>query len=129
MAFVVPNFNLLCKIGTSATAGFPATLPPFSIRLASQMCALVFGHRVNVFASGGTAAQGYPVMGMSLLLPVGTDVRGSESGTGILDVVECPVGTGRWYQVIQVDDIGKGYANEHRSAAILALPVWVPPYP
>lgn len=66
---------------------------------------------------------------MSLLLPLQTDIRGLQD-TVSQDMVEVPAGSGRWYSVQIVDDIGKGYANEHRSASIFALPGgWTAPYP
>jgi len=68
-------------------------------------------------------------MAMSLLLPPLADVRGPQDSVSA-DMVEVPAGSGRWYFVVGVDDIGKGFANEHRSAAIFALASsWVAPYP
>jgi len=130
MAFVVPNFNLLCNVGTSGDAAYPPTAFAFSLRDADVPCALVYGRRVNVSASGGTGTQGFPIETMNLLLPIGQDIRGPQDSTGLLDAVEVPAGSGRFYVVIFVDDIGKGYANEHRTAGIAALPLsWVAPYP
>jgi len=57
---------------------------------------------------------------MSLLLPIATDIRFRDSALGQeADAVECPAGTGRFYIVIFVDDVGKGFANEHRQALML----------
>jgi len=53
----------------------------------------------------------------NLLLPAGTDIRDPYCG-GVGDLVEVPEGTGRWYVVILVDDVGKGFDNEYRLAAI-----------
>lgn len=129
MAFVVPNFNLLCNIGASLAPGWPPSQLGVGLRLVNQACALVYGHRNNVASTGGTGSVGVPLMCMSLLLPAGTDVRGLQDSGGMPDVVECPAGTGRWYGVAWVDDIGKGYPNEHRTAMIQALQgVWVAPY-
>jgi hypothetical protein len=66
---------------------------------------------------------------MNLLLPPFIDVRGPQD-TVSFDMVEVPEGTGRWYQVTGVDDIGKGFDNEHRTASIYALVRgWTAPYP
>jgi hypothetical protein len=66
---------------------------------------------------------------MNLLLPPAVDVRGPQD-TVSFDMVEVPAGSGRWYSVVGVDDIGKGFSNEHRTAAIFALAgSWVAPYP
>lgn len=79
---------------------------------------LAWGRRVQLSATGGTTTIGVIVYLMSLLLPAGTDVRGVKSGYAG-DNVECPAGSGRFYKVMFVDDIGKGFPNEHRSAQLL----------
>jgi hypothetical protein len=46
--------------------------------------------------------------------------------------VEVPAGSGRYYEVVQVDDAGKGFPNEHRIAGLIAtvdLGMWPVPYP
>jgi hypothetical protein len=58
----------------------------------------------------------------TLLLPKLADVRppiitGGQWG----DCVEVPAGSLRYYAVLQVDDIGKGFANEHRFAILVPL--------
>lgn len=52
-----------------------------------------------------------------LLLPAGTDVRDGSTG-GEADIIEVPAGSGRWYSVMSVDDMGKGFPNEHRFALL-----------
>jgi hypothetical protein len=82
-----------------------------------------------VASTGGTGLAGVPIVAMSLLLPALTDVRATQGVGGVPDTVEVPAGSGRWYGVAGVDDIGKGYANEHRTACILALlGSWTVPY-
>ena len=127
--FVVPNFNLVCDVWTwPAQSLFPA-LPVGPPRLAGVPCALVYGQRTNVASTGGTGIVGVPLQQMSLLLPVGTDIRGPQDSVGP-DAVECPPGSGRFYAVTFVDDIGKGYGNEHRTATLFAgAGMWVAPYP
>jgi hypothetical protein len=56
-------------------------------------------------------------MSSSLLLPKGTDIR-DQSCEGGPDVVEVPIFSGRFYWVTYVDDIAKGFSNEHRWAVI-----------
>ena len=65
-----------------------------------------------VIAAGSTS--GCPML---LLVPKGTDVRGSQgfgNATGELDLIEVPAGTGRFYTALGVDDVSKGFTNEHR---------------
>lgn len=131
MPYRVPTFNLTCNIGPSAAGAgvWPPTVYLAS-RLADVPCALVFGRRTNAASTGGTGDQGFPVECMNLLVAKLTDVRSIASADLIPDVVECPAGSGRYYGVCSVDDIGKGYANEHRTACLLAIPgTWTPPYP
>lgn len=127
----VPNFNLFCNIGPSAFGD--NTWPPAPYfgapRLAHKPCALVYGKRVNMASSGGTDDQGFPATTMTILFPKLTDVRSVQSTDQIPDTIECPEGSGRWYGVCGVDDIGKGYANEHRVAWVQPLAgEWTVPY-
>jgi hypothetical protein len=108
MAFSVPTFNLTCNIWRGAS-GPPA--PPSVV----AECNLAWGRRVSHFPSGLGVD---PASAMTLLLPVGTDIRSLVCATGS-DWVEVPAGTGRFYVVLGVDDVGKGFPNEHRAALLL----------
>jgi hypothetical protein len=68
-----------------------------------------------------------PGLVMELLLPALTDVRGAI--TGNQDIVEVPAGSGRFYSVAFVDDVGKGFGNEYRFALIQQLAPWPVPTP
>ncbi len=122
MAFVLPTFNLTALIYDNSLAIPPLAAP----RLTTPAC-LAWGRRVQVTSTGGTPAIGVPVITMNLLLPRLTDIRGYQSGP-LTDIVEVPSGSGRWYEVTSVDDLGKGFANEHRCALILAVAPWTMPY-
>jgi hypothetical protein len=52
-----------------------------------------------------------------ILMPVGSDIRDASCYL-VEDVVECPAGSGRWYIVQGVDDVGKGFANEFRCVTV-----------
>jgi len=107
MSFTLPTFNLTCNIRTTrATTGAPRVVSP---------CNLAWGRRaaVHAGATGSNANVQFFEGGTTLLLPAGTDVRDSWNATGE-DCVEVPAGSGRFYRAWQVDDIGKGFANEHR---------------
>lgn len=128
MAYRLPTFNLLCNVSQPDFAN-TIMIPSAPYRLESQACQLTYGRRVQVVSTGGTAQVGVLVMTMNLLLPALTDVRGPQDIRSF-DMVEVPAGSARWYSVVAVDDIGKGFTNEHRSASIHAMAgVWVPPYP
>lgn len=129
MAYVVPGFNLTCEIWSWPAASLFPAVPVGLPRVAGQPCALVYGQRTNVSSTGGTGSAGVALQTMNLLLPKGSDVRGPQDTVGT-DVVECPSGSGRYYSVTFVDDIGRGYANEHRTASLQAgEKMWVAPYP
>lgn len=127
MAFRLPSFNIVCNITPPDVPGVPG-VPTGAPRVPLQMCQLCYGRRVNVSSTGGTGSPGVLTIAMSLLLPALTDLRGPQDSVSF-DMVEVPAGSGRWYQVIGVDDIGKGFSNEHRTGAIFALAgSWVAPY-
>lgn len=118
MAFTLPDFNLTCDI---YTAGSPNQFNDKVFRLSSP-CNLAFGRRVMVFPGEWAQDNGTGTPSAQLLLPALTDIRdwpGSPSPGP--DIVECPAGTGRWYIVLGVDDLGKGFVNEHRYALIAKI--------
>lgn len=107
MAFSLPTFNLSCNIWRATN---PIGNPPDNV----SVCNLAWGKRVSTSLLGGPRVS---VVLMTLLLPPGTDIRDA-STQALQDLVEVPAGSGRIYIVLGVDDIGKGFANEHRAAVI-----------
>jgi len=119
MAFEPPTFNIVCNI-------FTGLAPPAGLRLAAVPCNLAAGRR-------GRNSEGEMIViglggGMWLLLPARTDIRDFASASGA-DSVECPAGSGRYYQVEWVDDSGRGFSNESRFALLFKLVPWPTPYP
>jgi len=110
MAFVLPAFNLTADIYTNTGTG-PAATPRFTTD-----CQLRAPEMRNAAQS---VASAFATSGMVLLVPAGTDLRDASSAPGILDdFCEVPPGSGRMYEIIRVDDVAKGFANEHRFAII-----------
>jgi len=107
MSFQQPVFNLTVNVYT-----FTHTFPLGAPRLQVQGN-LAWGRRVSLNNFVGAEAI------MTLLVPAGSPVRGPVCTSGP-DYVECPAGTGRFYSVIGVDDLGKGFPNEHRGVLLLA---------
>ena len=110
MAFSLPVFNLNVDIYTG----------PWLTRVlrVSVLGNLAYGRRVEQYGYFGSTARALaPSRQSLLLLPPLTDVR-SFIQVNDPDMVEVPSGSGRWYQVGDVEDIGKGFVNEHRAAAI-----------
>lgn len=108
MAYILPDFNLRCDVYSNASP------PPAAARVASLACNLAFGRRIQLTQTSSLGAL------MTLLVPAGSDVRSAVCASGH-DWVEVPAGSGRRYAVFGVDDVGKGFANEHR--AVLLQPV------
>lgn len=114
MAYTLPVFPILCKI-------YPG---PYDFHLPLRVlspCNLAQGLRVFQSSFPQEQPPGLTSSLSQLLLPPGTDVRDCFSVGGEPDVIECPAGSGRWYQVSQVDDFGKGFPNEHRFALMYKI--------
>jgi len=107
MAFSLPNFNLLCDVYTGPWLAKV-------LRISDVPCNLALGRRVQQPGATFTTFE-FGAAAPSVLLPPRTDVRDFSCVTGY-DVLEVPKGTGRWYAVMQVDDVGRGFANEYRIA-------------
>jgi hypothetical protein len=113
MAFTVPDFNLTCDLYSGPYVGRV-------LRIGSLPCNLAMGRRVQqlfVEYSNSTAGPAAP----SLLVPAGTDARDPSTGQVDLDIVEVPAGSGRWYGIMCVDDVGKGFGNEYRLLAMTKI--------
>jgi len=120
MAFSLPQFDLLCDIYTGPWL-------TKVLRVPAHPCNLAWGKRCQVgpqFDAAADQLTGQPQM--VLLLPAGTDVR-SKIISGQGDIVEVPASSGRWYGVFGVDDLGKGFPNEHRGAYVLAISKYLNP--
>lgn len=112
-----PTFNLTCGIWRFSTWG--GALPPPGAPDLTSDCQLRWGGNDGALSAAGTAPGS-----MLLLVPKGTDIRGSVgfgSATGQDDLVEVPISSGRYYQTFIVDDVAKGFDNEHRFAVLLQL--------
>jgi hypothetical protein len=112
MAFTVPTFNLLCDV-------YSGPWPTKSLRISDLPCNLAAARPAKSTAvenEGELWINGY----MTLLVPALTDLR--MLGQGVQnDILEVPAGTGRWYQLNFVDDVGKGFSNEHRMALLVQI--------
>jgi hypothetical protein len=115
MPFVLPTFNLVCNIWRQTPGSFPPVVAPDVV----APCNLALGRRVT---RSPTSVFDREVWGisMTLLVPPGTDIRdGSVDLVLGGDWVEVPAGTGRFYFTNYVDDLGKGFPNEHRFAVLI----------
>lgn len=110
MAYTVPNFPITVKVW-HAVAVPPVGAPAFTV-----MGNLTPGVRTLALTAAAVAGE------MFCLLPKLTDIR-------IADVAEIPGGTTRYYSVIFVDDIAKGFSNEHRFAVLRQAAPWPIPTP
>jgi len=120
MPYVLPTFNVAVNVWHGGNAP-PA--PPDLVTVGN----LTPGRRtLTPYALEPAGAQ--IAANMHLLLPPATDVRDSKAASGN-DLVEVPAGSGRLYDVLFVDDIGFGFANEHRFAQLAGKGPWPVPFP
>lgn len=107
MAFSVPTFPLMAGLyrGPWTARVYVEDLP----------CNLAMGRRVNVSWFDQVPQAEAVGMFYQLLFPALSDIR-DLSNAITPDVVEVPSGSGRWYGVAYVDDVGKGFVNEYRLA-------------
>jgi len=117
MAYTIPTFNLICDLYT----GPPGVIPPVGPARLTVLVNLSPGRRVMM------PSAGFLVL-MEVLLPAGTDIRGGMSATGS-DIIELPQGSARYYKVLGVDDVAKGFANEYRIAWCAQQPPQPTPLP
>lgn len=110
MSFTVPQMPLAVDIYTG----------PWLTRVlrVSTVGNLAPGRRIVDGPFGWDGGNAVVPATVSLLLPAGTDVRDWSCAGHQTDFVEVPAGSGRWYGVLNVDDFGKGFPNEHRFAMI-----------
>jgi hypothetical protein len=117
MPFIVPAMPLLANgwlnyspstshYHTPDATGVPCNLSPGK-RVFSSLS--LYQTKVDAYS-----CYGFP---MELLLPK-LQAIGVFSDTISNGLVEVPAGSGRLYFVVYVDDVGKGFANEHRFAII-----------
>jgi hypothetical protein len=118
MGFTVPTFNLSVNVWRSG--GTPPA-PPDLVLFGN----LAWGKRVQTGMADFDTLLSERIQ---LLLPAGSDVR-SVVCAATADNVEVPAGSGRVYFVMFVDDIGKGFSNEHRVAVLQQRPTWPAPIP
>lgn len=113
MAYSPPVFNLVCGL-------YSGPWLTRTLRDGALPCNLAMGRRVQ--GPGVLANTGYPVPACPcLLVPAGTDIRDFSQHNPALDFVEVPAGSGRWYQVQEVDDVAKGFDNEYRLCSIAKI--------
>lgn len=119
MPFTVPTFPI------TAFAWYPPNVPPLPPDLVGIPC--------NLVGPGKRSVGYYPHPGVVnpqwiLMVPKGTDLRDFSNGPGTY-YVEVPAGTGRYYSVVIVDDVAKGFDNEYRVAYLEKVGTWPTPIP
>lgn len=113
-SFALPVFNLSCGIWTN-TNHVPS-VPPRVVVLGNLATGRVA--RVSDWVPYRGASSLRPLsMQSCILFPKLTDVRDGACHGGP-DLVECPQGSGRWYWVTYMEDVAKGFDNEHRMVLV-----------
>lgn len=131
MAFTLPTFNLAINVWHSGLVD-PVTVPPVGPpSIAGLLVNWSLGRRVltgtdTYEAAGARAGTGIDLLIRVLLAPAGTDLRSSYQGD--TDVLEVPAGSGAYYHTLDVADMAKGFANEHRLAWCIPFRPDIPPF-
>jgi len=115
VAFVIPQFPLAVSIWRVNGVGGIYAAPDVS-----TVGNLSPGERAMTSIANSGAAPNRQTF-MILLLPKLADIRAAWNGNA-QDVVEVPAGSKRFYSVNMVDDVGKGFQNEHRFALLVNQP-------
>lgn len=121
MSFSLPDFNLDVNIWDIGRT--PPSAPDRTVK-----GNLAWARRVHTMTESDLIVN----VAMTLLLPPGTNIQSYVQSAGSTGYVEVPAGTRRYYQVQGVDDIGKGFPNEHRCALIIQTALfgaWPKPMP
>jgi hypothetical protein len=114
--FNTPDFNLTAAV-YRMTVPYDFATKVFSADLPCQLRG--FGQHpkdVTILLVSSVAIWGE----IYVLFPQGSDVRDISCGSGS-DLLEVPAGSGRWYLVVYVDDVAKGFTNEYRSASVIKI--------
>jgi len=119
--FRTPSFPLTCGIWRN---GHLHSNAPDVLSECSLTPGLLGSTAISLGVSQGQGDFG----AMWLLLPPCTDIR-DRAAPGGRDSCEVPIGSGRFYDVAWVDDIGLGYPNEHRFASVIKTVDWPVPFP
>ena len=112
LADIWNNGNVLPPVGPPTIGNVP--------------CALVLGDRVALFTVNVYGPQNNVLH--YILVPKLTNVWDAHN-LGGPSVVCCPRLSNRFYVVVDVDDVGKGYSNEYRQLTVIKGGVWPTPIP
>jgi len=111
-SFAIPTFNLTAGIWHDRAEWSFANPAPDAV----APCNLANGRVAHVFnAQDRTVNRQKLAASASFLFPKNTDIRDA-SQVSNPDVVEVPLGSGRYYWITFWDDIALGFPNEHRWA-------------
>jgi hypothetical protein len=111
VAFNPPTFNLSASVWRTRGVGGAYAAPDVTLP-----CNLSFGRR-SMESNNFSSLSGTLVQAMELLVPKRSDIRAAWNGV-LEDLVEVPAGSGRFYLVAYVDDVGRSFLNEYRLALI-----------
>ena len=116
MAYKTPTMNLTANLWR--TPNVVTAVPDRAF-----VCNLAYGRRTPTLNMLTMFFVGTLTGEQNLLCPKGTDISGiwGNGATFSQDCVEVPAGSGRYYIVASVVDIGKGFSNEYRLASIMQM--------
>jgi hypothetical protein len=117
MPYSLPTFNLLAKAKANFNFALGAN-PVAPFILPNLPCNLQYARRRH--DAGGVVGLTAMIDNMYLLFPMGSALKGRSSyALKWGDAVEVPQGSGRWYSVVSVDSVARGFANEFLCAVLV----------
>lgn len=113
--YKLPTFNLMLNYWNSFISVIPPTIPP----TLTVKCQLRMSRAAAVAGVAGSSSGPGPIMFINV--PPFTPIQGGMGlGSHVSTLIECPAGTGRYYRVLWVDDVAKGFNNEYRVCCVFA---------
>jgi len=125
MAYKVPTFNSFANVWHGQTTqANPVGAPDLLVQCQLRWCGR--GPTEALRPNDQAWQQGWQI-----LFPKLTDIRDVYNAALFdrWDTIEAPAGSGRYYGVQNVDDVGKGFTNEYRIAYVHKIGVWPTPIP
>jgi len=119
-----PTFNLTCDIWHQPAGAPPFLAPPIAPTLVGVPCKLSWGELVSTVDTGGILLN-WAYIGMDKA----TDIHWARGGFPGNDYLECPPGSGMWYKVMFVFNVGYQYPNDYRVARCLPVAPFPTPLP
>jgi hypothetical protein len=121
MAYTIPPMPVEFSIWRFSN--WAGVVPPVNPADITDNCNLTPGRREWTQSGGGVS---YIIVSQALDIRFSEDLAFTVLPAADPDLVEVPTGSGRYYVVYDVEQLGMGFPNWHQEAAIVKQGPWVP---